>query len=245
MKRALVVLLFGCLTLGVASLAVADPDITNFQAAISVHVTPVVTKNVCTTNQPHPTSATMVTDVQDPNGCTGGLGSSDYSIWILVCNANDSTGIAGMEFGISYDGAATSGIDVQNWSLCGDLDFPSGGSDGQPTWPADGSGNIITWAYDTNCQQTLSEPYVPNTVVAIGGALNVSLYSPDLFSITPRPVSGFLKVANCHRAETNLTGVVPSHAGAASFCTGGSYNPCGAPTPAKETTWGKIKQQYN
>lgn len=150
-----------------------------------------------------------------------------------------------MEFGINYDGLPGSGIDVDSWNMCADLEFPEGdGPGGLPDWPESGTGTIITWNRLTNCQNISSEPYVPHTVVAIAGALNVWGYGPDQLSITPRPVSGFAKVANCRSAEDRIDGMVPSHLGIAGFCLPG-YNPCGLPTPVESTTWGRVKQQYN
>ncbi len=207
----------------------------NAQADISVHVTPIVTQNVCG-NTPDLHSAYMVTDLCPAAG-------ERFGVWILVCNGSDSTGIAGMELGIGYDGAAGSGIDVDGWTLCADLDFASGGSDGQPTWPADGSGNVIVWVYDTNCQITDALPYVPNTVMAIGGMLDVTFYSPDRLDITPRAVSGRAKVAGCDIAEDDITDSFPSHLGSAGFCESG-YNACYPGDPVKPTTWGRIKRGY-
>lgn len=236
MKRALIGLLLGCfMTMGLSAIALAGGD--NDRAAISVHITPMVQKLPCN-SLPTPTAKTMVTEVS----CTAPEG---YSIWILVCNASDSTGIAGMEFGIQYDGVVASGIDVDSWNMCADLEFPQGDGAGPDLdWPQAGTGTIITWDRLVNCQNTLSEPYAPYTVVAIAGALNVWAYGPDQFSITTRPVSGYAKVANCKASEDRIDGLVPSHLGIGGFCMSG-WNPCGAPTPVEATTWGRVKQQYN
>ena len=228
MKRALIGLLFGCLTMGIASISFAGD---NQQAAIAVHVGPSVTKLPCQ-NQPVLTSATMSTQA---------CGAGEYNAWLLVCNGSDSTGVAGAEFGIQYDGLSGSGIDVNQWSLCGDLEFP------QANWPSSGEGTIITFEPSTNCQNTNSEPFVPKTVIAILGVLNVSVYSPDALSIIPRTTQfdTKAKVADCDSAEDDLTLLAPSHLGIAEFCAGPGYNPCGLPTPVEPTTWGAIKGAYN
>ena len=239
MKRALIGLLLSCfMTMGLSAIVFAGGD--NDRAAISVHITPIVIKNICD-NQPTPTADTMVTEW--PTDCMNPAG---YSIWILVCNASDSTGIAGMEFGIDYDGMVGSGIDVDAWTMCALAEYPEGDGEQGPAldWPAAGTGNIIVWDRLADCQNTLSQEYVPYTVVAIGGVLNVSVYSPDQLSITPRPTSGFAKVANCASAEDRIDGLTPSHLGIGGFCLSG-YNPCGLPTPVEQTTWGRVKQQYN
>lgn len=229
MKRALVGLLVACVTVGIASVASATD---NPEAAISVHLTPPVAIAKTCDNIPVVESKTIETGV-----CGAPL--DGYTAWVLVCNGSDSLGVAGMEFGINYDGALDSGVDVEAWVLCADLEFPS------VDWPDAGSGSIVTWNSLSNCQDTPSEPFVPRTVVAIAGALHLTYYSPDFLTITPRPVSGKIKVANCNAAEEDLTGLVPSHAGIGSFCYGDGYNPCGGPTATETTTWGNIKQQFN
>jgi hypothetical protein len=229
MKRALVAVLFGCLTLGVSSLAVAGE--VNDQAAISVHISSVVTKDVCA-SAPALTNATMNVG---PAACgPGTLGYDEYTVWMFVCNGSDSLGISGVEFGIDYNGDLGLGVDAGQWDFCGDLQFPN------PNWPDAGTGNIVTWAA-SNCNNTNSEPFVPGTVIAIAGALQVYVYSPDLLSITPRPISGAAKVADCNGAETDLTANIPTPLGIAGFCLDG-FNPCGLPTAVEKTTWGSIKK---
>lgn len=236
MKRALIGLLLGCLmTMGLSTVALAGGD--NAQASISLHISSHNAKVNCT-NPPSMTNSTMVTEVCGAPGTV-------YDVWFLVCNGSDSTGIAGMEFGINYNGLESMGLDVSSWLSCGDLEFPQG--DGVPggiaDWPEAGSGNIITWDRLLNCQIENSEPLVPNTVIAVGGVMTVVAYGPDQLLITPRPVSGFAKVANCNATEDRLDGLVPSHLGIAGFCMPG-YNACALPTPTESTTWGRVKQQY-
>lgn len=230
MKRALLFLVCACLAFGAAPAVYAG--VTNASACISTHIGPTVTKLPCD-SAPDLNRYNIVTRVDVGVQCLDG----DWNIWVLICNGSDSLGVAGMEYGIDYDGALGSGIDVNGWTLCADLEFPN------PNYPDPGTGNIITWEPNFNCQNQNSEPFVPGSVIALGGVLNVSLYSPDQLTITPRPVTGFAKVADCNSAETNLTGLAPSHLGVAGFCMPG-YNPCFAPTPVEETTWGRLKNQY-
>ncbi len=229
MKRALVGLLLGCaLTLGLFAPAQAFD---NDRAAVSFHITPIPSKDPCTTNVPTPLAYTMVTEVCDAPG-------TDYAVWFLVCNGSDSTGIAGMEFGIDYDGAPNSGVDVWSWTSCMDLNYPSA------NWPEANSGLLSVWDPVNHCQNTPSQPYVPYTVIAIGGYLGTTFYSPDQMQIIGRPVTGYVKVVDCQSSETRIDGETPSHQGIAGFCLPG-YNPCGLPTPVETKTWGQIKQQYN
>lgn len=232
MKRALVTVLFGCLALGLSSFAIAG---NNSQAAIAVHIGAPVTKNLCGT-APALTAASVVAEVDDAESCTIG----EYTLYILVCNGSsvggfepEGTGVAGMEFGINYGPEITFGGEAR----CSDLEFPSA------DWPDAGSGTILTWAPGSNCQSTPTEPFVPNTTIAIGYAFGVYTTGPAVFSITPRPITGQAKVSDCNAAEDELTALVPSHLGVGGFCTSG-YNPCGLPTPVEESTWGAIKQQF-
>lgn len=220
------------LGLGVPAFVHADPhpDVT-----IAGHITPVISKGHCTTAKPTLTSSQLVVDVQEGT-CSSG---QEYTVWLFVCSGSDSVGIAGMEFGIDYNPLIGSGggVDVNSTVLCADLQFPS------PAWPDAGSGIIITWDPDTNCQNTLSEPFVPRTVIAIGMAMNVSVYSPDQLFITPRPVSGRAKVADCNAAEYDVT-ESPYHTirrlGILGFCAPG-WQLCEIGVPVESTTWGRLK----
>ena len=238
MKRALIALLLGCVTVMLASVAIAGQE-QNDGASITVHIGPwVPALNHC---DPVPlTNSTVITEVNDCDPATGW-----YTVYVLVCNGSDSLGVAGLEYGIDYDGLESSGMDIWTWTSCTDLEFPQGDGAGPGAdWPDAGTGNLQTWDYTINCQNTLSEPYVPRTVIAIAGAFEVQLFGPDLFYITPRPATGYAKVGDCFGAEYDITNEVPSHLGVGAFCLGQGYNPCGAPTPVKPATWGQIKQQY-
>ena len=232
MKRALVTVLFGCLALGLTSFAVAG---NNYEASIAVHIGSGTAKSICDSVGPL-TSATVVSDVNDGFACSNGY----YNLYILVCNGSsvggfepEGSGVAGVELGIAYD----STISLGNSEVCSDLTFPS------LDWPNSGSGAIFTWDGIGNCQSTPTEPFVPNTTIAVATGFEVFTTGPGAFSITPRPITGLAKVADCNAAEDDLTGRVPSHLGVAGFC-GPGYNPCGLPTPVEESTWGAIKKQF-
>jgi hypothetical protein len=275
MKRALLGLLVGCLTLGLASVVMAG---NNDQAGVSLHVTKPPTKATrCDADAPswHKQGGRAI----DPRGksCFQGQ-TGDFDVWVVVCNGSDSIGVAGVEFGINYDGAQFSGIDVSAWRNCGDLEFPQAG------WPDAGTGNIVTWDPDggpnpipggppipPNCQNQPAEFHgggatgtgpgsgggkvgqgqigVPNSVIAIAGVFRVFINGLDQMEVTPRPVTGRLKVADCNAAEDDLTDALVPRGGIAVFCVDDSftgYNYCadGALPAFSETTWGKIKSQY-
>ena len=144
-------------------------------------------------------------------------------------------GVAGVQFGIDYDGANGAGCDVSSWRSCADLEFQGTG------WPGDYTGNLVTWDFGDNCQ--LGED-VGGLAPVLVGVFEVITYSGDTFSIIPRPVDGLAKVADCTAAENDLTGNVPSALGTVTFGAGTGYNPCSAPVPVARTTWGSIKTLY-
>jgi hypothetical protein len=244
MKRALLGLLVACSTLGLASVALAGE---NANAGISLHLTSPTNKAAnCTT------SFTYKTSGNDPfkyktkdTECPGG--ESDWVCWLVVCNASDSVGVAGAEFGLDYDGADGSGADIEGWKLCADLEFPMDG------WPAAGTGNLVTWEPSLNCQRNQLYPGVAGSGFAVIGYVNVHTYGSDVMEIVGRQVTGYLKVADCNAVEDDLTSVsgggknIVERGGRASFCGGGhpySYckrnNLAGGPT-----TWGAIKSMYS
>jgi len=225
MKRALIGLLLGCVTMGLGSVATAGD---NDQVGIAIHLGALVTKDLCL-NAPNVTSSTIVT--------SGTVGPA-FGAWVLVCNGSDSTGIAGVEYGITYNSTALQGVDVFGWNACGSLEFPGAG------YPNAGGDNIVTWDPINNCQNVNSEPFVPKTVVAMVGQLYVIAYSPDQLTIVPAVRSGFAKVADCASSEDIVSGQVPTHMGFVEFGGGAGYSPCGQPTPVENTTWGNIKNAF-
>jgi len=233
MKRALLGLLLACTTLGFASVALAGE---NANAGISLHITKPTAKITLCQSFGYQAGAT---DPFDERGlpCNGGMGSFD--VWIVICNGSDSVGLAGAEFGIEYDGALGSGVDVTSWKSCADLEFP------QDDWPQSGSGNLVTWA---TCQLTdlVQNPPQAKTAFAVCGVLSVNVYGQDQLAITPRPVSGSLKVADCNAVEDDITNSLVARGGIATFCSNrNGYNYCkGKKLPGEEATWGKIKTLY-
>ncbi len=234
MKRALLGLLLGCLTMGIGSIALAGD---NDQAGIALHVTNNVAIN-CAGAPAGLTAATV-----NPAGAGGA--AENYGVWVLVCNGSDSTGIGGAQFGLDVTGSPANGLggSAFAWLLCADLDFPSG------SWPASGSDNLVTYNTVTNCQSDNSEPFVPKTVIATLGQLYIYDYGTGgAVSILPSPRSGgTAKVADCSSAETIIDPPPGpgSHLGYAEINGGPGYSPCGAPTPVESTTWGRIKGLNN
>jgi hypothetical protein len=196
----------------------------NDQAALALHVASRASKNLCTVNLP--------SSCNDFTTSTASPGF--YTIYLTIANYSDTVGIAGAQFGVSYDGTGASGVDVMNWRSCSDLEYR------QDNWPASGTGNLITWDFSGNCQRG-DGGISPITA----GAFDVTIYSGDVFSVTPRPVDGLAKVAGCDVVEIDLTDLVPSRLGKVAFGSTDGYNPClGPQTPVRPTTWGSIKILY-
>ena len=181
-------------------------------------------------------TATNACDVILPSDCgsftTDTASSGFFNVYLTVART-DSMGLAGLQFGIEYDGGTSAGCDISRWTACTDLEFSSSG------WPGSGTGNLMTWEYSQNCQMD-STGQIPFVV----GAFEIVAYSSDVFSIVPRPVDGKVKVADCSLAETDLTGLVPSRLGVVSFGLGTGYNPCSTLVPVRRTTWGKLKALF-
>lgn len=239
MKRTLSVLLLAACVMALFAGSASALQWDNKYAGIALHVVPFM--------PPAPmggcglltglTNATM--NVAEPTLTVPGVGPY-YFAYVLVCNASDSTGIAGMELGIDYAGGVNEEggfypICVYNWTACGDLQFPYTG------WPGPGGSNLITWDADHHCQNTPSEELVKYSVIAVGGYFYMGVYGPAQMFIIPRPVSGYAKVADCEAREDVISNYVPSHLGVAGWGGLPGYNPCGAPTPVNKTTWGGVK----
>jgi len=170
-----------------------------------------------------------------------------YYAYLLVVNGSRTEGVAGIQVGVDYEGAAgyeAGGrpINVFGFTLCATLSFDSP----SPAWPAPGSGTIITW--DTTKAQCLAPP--GNNGVggyALAGYFYMTAYSPGRFKLGPRPIDGLAKVANCSAAEDTVyvsgdesltflgaLGFGPNTPG---------INPCGRslPVAVAPTSWSGVK----
>jgi hypothetical protein len=230
MKRMLAsVLVAGLATVALSTVSQAGP---NANAKIQLHLLAPTTKSQCTRLSATPACNAVVVQ--------GGLAPTYYYAYVLVTDGNATAGIAGLEFGIQYNGSPNAGVDIFGWTLCATLEFqqPS------PVWPASGGGNLITWDSTNRCQ--VFEPGGPGTgVVANAGYFYLGAYTADILSITVRPVSGFAKVATCAAEEDIVTTGTPSHLGSAGFGGAPGYNPCGLITPVQPTTWSNVKSIYS
>lgn len=198
-----------------------------------MHLKPTTTKNQCTTYGSLTDCAQAVT-----RGQVGDARGPFYYAYVLVVTGalrgaplgGNDLGIGGAQFGIRYDAADQSGVDVFAWNLCATIEFPMSG------WPASGTGTLITWDTTSRCQKN---------EVGVAGYFYCGAYSTDAFWLTARPVDGYMKVADCEAQEIVLDAV--SSAGMARFTLGGDDDGCNPCTyscfqsPVQNTTWSRIK----
>ncbi len=159
---------------------------------------------------------------EDP--VTQGIACSDFDtspqpletgrdVYLVVGRADPVPGIAGVSCGVLYE---SSNVGVFDWTLCADLEFPSGG------WPASGAGNRITWIAATNCQTTTIGT---DGVHAVAGAFYLYAYGNGTFEVGPNfSLGGFgeFRVADCGAAESDVV----THGSVVGFGDEQGYTPC-------------------
>lgn len=177
-------------------------------------------------------------------------GVGTYSEVYVVVGKAGTEGIAGVSFGVHYLGV-TPDPTFLYWNKCADgLDFPNG-PPGQAEFPADNGGIRLTWTLPNSCQ---TKVVGADGVHAVVGAFEIYGYDGMVAKLTSNNnlQSGpELAITACTGVTTDLLVVWQSTPeivdlvlGAVGFGSGAGYNPC-LVVPAKETTWGKIKRQYN
>jgi DNA-binding beta-propeller fold protein YncE len=166
-----------------------------------------------------------------------------YFVCLVVARGTGSF-LAGLQCGVDYpdepsDASSGSVVEVFDWHLCADLEFPTpaGTPAGAPAWPGPGSGNLITWDPIDNCQRL---------DLAVAGYFYVGAYAAATFQITKRPVDDAAKVAYC--ATSGEVGLTKDDLGFVSFSAGGlalGCNPvlagCAELVAVRPTTWSAIK----
>ena len=205
--------------------------------AIILHVAPDA-QNTC---YDAPTSSEQV--ITKASADPGGARYNVYVIGVPQASEVGSWGLAGLEFGIDYQGGApgSGALVVHSWTSCSDLEWSG------DNWPNSGTGNMLTWVSPENCQLQQMVP---------AGYFTVSAYAPSSMALVPHPISAAFKVANCDGAEKVLENhVKPARVGWISMGGGKRgtgtlgcnplLEPCDiAPTPAEPTTWGRVKALY-
>lgn len=171
---------------------------------------------------------------------------SGADVFMVVAEADSALGISGVSLGILYDAATQSGVDVFNYVYCADLQYTNS-PDGNVLheFPYSGGGNRLIWVRTTNCQRHVVAPY---GVQALAAAFYLYAYSPDQFVVDMNrnlQTPDEFQVVDCPGPALSDMDW-PSHAGVLDFGGSAGYNPCtDIVVPTENTTWGKLKSQYN
>lgn len=178
----------------------------NPNAKFVLHLVPFTNRSTCLNGR-----------VEQPDAITtrGDLSPSKYIAYVLVVDGTPGAGLAGCQFGISYNDSTNRGVDVLDWTECSLFNWPEQG------WPDSGTGNLLTWNQQTDCD---------TTGIRVVGYFTLVAHSPDRFSIIVRPADQKAAVAACK--TTNITPdsesldlIVPENLGFVDFGGGPGYNP--------------------
>lgn len=169
-------------------------------------------------------------DVPCQNFNTTGRTGVGYDAYILATRLDAEYGLAGLSFGVQFDGERGQGVDVFGWTPCSTLEFS------QRNWPESGGGIRLTWDRDRDCQREVLSSL--EGARAIGGSIYVYAYGPDVLSVTPNYFDTYeeFQAADC-ADPTNLSNLPDRARGALRFSSDGTvegYNPCtgeGSPPP--------------
>lgn len=138
----------------------------------------------------------------------------EYLAYVLVAGIDTTVGMAAVQFGIAYDPEEKSGVDVLTWNDCALYEWHL------DDWPQAGTGNLLTWDQEADCQTT--EPVVI-------GFFHIAVHGPDQFKIIPRPVDDKLMIAACGLSTMNnvdyIDPIVPENRGWAGFGSKEGKNP--------------------
>lgn len=235
LKRLVAVLPLALFALALAPLGVFAQD--NRDAAIGLYIKEKGARLSCSRITP--------LSCGDSEAVTSGELYVEYVAYLGVFNADAQLGVAGLECSLRYDDASRSGVDIDSWTLCADIDYPQDG------WPGtSGDGNRIVWLTTTGCER--EEPAGIGTgVSAIAGFFTMTAYSEDKLQITPwKAPSGSIYVPTCRIADCNGKSnydIAPENQGYLAFSDDGSakgHLPCTQRIQEK-TTWGTVKELYN
>jgi hypothetical protein len=196
----------------------------NANAKMILHIVPAVKKTPVGCGNVLPKEPTGVTTA-------GNVDPQGYYAYVLVADYDVRRGMAGTQFGISYNDSAEAGIDILSWQSCALYEWP------MDSWPASETGNLLTWNQAEDCQEKMPLPV---------GFFYVIAYSPDRLKIIPRPVDGLTRVAVCGiesgMKETDMVDdLVPENLGWVDFGGGKGYNPWDPAQNLKEVRFKPIK----
>ena len=120
-------------------------------------------------------------DESTPLDVVGDLQYSYTHLFLQLVDLDPALGVREVSFGITYDGAADSGVDDVTWYQCLDTAYSNAAPD--PAWPA--AGSWIRIVFD-DCQGTTPNPLDPDGdgSVVLGG-YSLWAVTDDVFSVVP------------------------------------------------------------
>jgi len=139
-----------------------------------------------------------------------------YDVYVLVADGDSSTGVAGVSFGVSYDNARFSGVDILSATFCGDMEIHT------DAWPDSAEGIRLTWNKDTHCRKTVPAGDTNGGVTALVGRFYVYAYGSDVLSLVPYPADLVVTLSNCASVLDTLG---PPNVGQVGFGSTGT-DPC-------------------
>ena len=233
-----------------AAPGLAEAQGTQWETKIGLHLEPVAESNPCVNPASLPTQFGCDLPNATSNVNYHGEPGVEYTMYVVVLDVDPDYGIGGVSFGLDWDEAKLSITDLTH---CSDLEIPG------TEWPSAGSGNLLMWSGEANCQGQSVDPTDPQCEGAfVAYAMRVYAYDTALVRIVSREDAAKpdLRVMDCQGSESDLltVGLYPTNVGAAAFGEDQGHNPCvctcspkGPPslsnclTPVEEATWGKIK----
>jgi hypothetical protein len=174
-------------------------------------------------------------------------------VFMIIAEADSLKGISGVSLGVTYGdtpGVQTDGVgvDVFGYTFCSDLEYTNGINsivDPSTEFPSASGGNRLIWVRTTNCQRHVIPPHKVHATACV---FYVYAYSPDVMAVDMNrnlETPDEFQIVDCPGpALSDLS--YPDAAGKVAFgIPGGGRNPCTDPSvAAKNTTWGKLKNQY-
>jgi hypothetical protein len=171
-------------------------------------------------------------------------------VYFIIANADSALGVSGVSLGVDYGNTPGvqqdgQGCDVFGYTFCADLQYTNGidPNDTSTEFPAAGGGNRLIWVRTTNCQRHVVPPF---EVEAVACVFYVYAYGPDQFLVDMNRnlyTGPEFQIVDCPGPALSDM-AWPSHAGVVEFGSGAGYNPCFPIIATQNTTWGKLKTQY-
>jgi hypothetical protein len=192
-----------------------------------VHLTD-VSKNPCQGLRRPPKCSPTSTTVN----AAGLLAPKEYLAYIVLSRADRERGVASVTFGLHYDGAPESGVEIDAWGHCGDAAIVG------PGWPASmgsthGPTLTVFWSGD-ECQRNPMPADSSLTEVVVAW-FRVRAVTADYLRLF---FNRFPEMSDCTGATTRFD---IADLGSARFSAGGEWpaeNPCdhGLPGPGCDLT---------